>query len=463
MNSMDPAWIGRSFDTDLLIFRSLFAIDSNTNLPVSTQYILATDGIGGLQWQDAFTNLSTYSGLVKAGVGYLPSTIYSFSTQLNTLSSVNGTGLSSISTSIGLGGIPGSITGPQLYSTVAGLGKASYVSTATLNNTICSTVNGLGTAGYISAANLTATLSNVFDISTPITSTVVGLGTISYVSTPSLISSLDGLATYGYVSSLHLQSTVRGLGRAGYISTAALTSTFTGARISLLSNSASTVQGLGTLGYVSTQTLLSSTDGLMRNISVDRAGTLVVYNSHVTVSSLQNLAFLSTFYHSSITYKGNNGPQEFEAIAQDINFSSATINFGDYSNYITSTSLITIDVYPTFLFNEMSLICATTVFSFSTLLQYDHNPVPDIVNHSYLVGTGFLTGNSNFFNQPIRMTFTGCNIVGHYDQPYTLIHRMPGSLSYNLTGGIDNTTTSMAMYMASTNSLFISIQNPLIF
>ena len=50
MNSMDPAWIGRSFDTDLLIFRSLFAIDSNTNLPVSTQYILATDGIGGLQW-----------------------------------------------------------------------------------------------------------------------------------------------------------------------------------------------------------------------------------------------------------------------------------------------------------------------------------------------------------------------------------------------------------------------------
>ncbi len=128
---MDPfALNGRSLDTYLVIFRSLFAIDSNTNLPVSSTYILGTDGLGGLNWQDIFTNISSYSGLIGAPIPYLPSTIYSFSSQLLTLSTITGNTFSTLSTQdayqfstlstmIGRGGIPGSITSQELQSTVS--------------------------------------------------------------------------------------------------------------------------------------------------------------------------------------------------------------------------------------------------------------------------------------------------------------------------------------------------------
>jgi len=46
---------------DLTVLRSLFALDPNTNIPISTNWFLTADGIGGLQWESMAWNMSTVS------------------------------------------------------------------------------------------------------------------------------------------------------------------------------------------------------------------------------------------------------------------------------------------------------------------------------------------------------------------------------------------------------------------
>lgn len=457
---MDPfSPNGRSLDTDLLILRSLFAIDSNTNLPITAQYLLTTDGNGGLKWEDIFTNMSAYSSNSGGGIGYLPSTINSFSTSILSMSSIQGTGFSTLSTSIGNGGIPGSITGPQLFSTTVGLGKYGYV----IMPSSISTLDGLGTYGYVSSAGLAQTVINLFnanyDMSTPTTSTNVGLGSFGYVSTSQLTSTLQGAASIGYVSTSQLQSTVLGLGKFNYVSSAALTSTFAGARGAIFLTSASTINGLGTLGYVSTLTFLSATQSLLRNINVDRAGNLIVYNANVTVSSLQNMGFLSTFHTSSLLFKGTNGPITASTTNRDLYFSTAQLQFMNHSNYITPTTKITLDVYPNFLFCYMNLTNNTTVLPFSTFLTYKGSPMLDTTNNSWMVASGFTSGTSNAFQTPLKMSIAATNIYGNYDEEYVLTHRLVNALSFNLSGGLTNSNVNI--YMASTNSVFVTMQNGL--
>ena len=457
---MDPfSPNGRSLDTDLLILRSLFAIDSNTNLPITSQYLLTTDGKGGIIWQDVFTNMSAYSSNTGGGIGNLPSTINSFSTSILSMSSIQGTGFSTLSTSIGNGGIPGSITGPQLFSTTQGLASYGYTSSLSLQSTLV----GLGSYGYVSSAGLAQTVVNLFntnyDMSTPTTSTNVGLGTFGYVSTSQLASTLQGAASIGYVSSTQLQSTVLGLGKFNYISTAALTSTFAGARGAIFLTSASTINGLGTLGYVSTLTFLSATQGLLRNINVDRAGNLIIYNANVTVSSLQSMGFLSTFHTSSLTFKGTNGPITASTTNRDLYFSTAQLQFTNHSNYITPTTKITLDVYPNFLFCYMNLTNNTTILPFSTFLTYKGSPMLETTNNSWMVASGFTSGMSNAFQTPLKMSIAATNIYQNYDEEYVLTHRLVNGLSLNLSGGLTNSNVNI--YMASTNSVFVTMQNGL--
>ena len=154
---MDPrAFTKKGYDTDLLILRTLFALNPNTNLPISSFYVATTDGIGGLYWLSAVDYISA-----ATGIGNLPSTVAYLSTGLSSItgnytnfstyvSSVIIQGLSSLSTAIGNVNLTGTITPIQLTSTVIGLGAASYISSITLR----STVQGLGTTGYISTSGL---------------------------------------------------------------------------------------------------------------------------------------------------------------------------------------------------------------------------------------------------------------------------------------------------------------------
>lgn len=61
----------------------MFALNPDTNMPISTNYVVTTDGIGGLTWLNPFTNLST----AGPGVGYLPSTLLNLTSNLSSLSS----------------------------------------------------------------------------------------------------------------------------------------------------------------------------------------------------------------------------------------------------------------------------------------------------------------------------------------------------------------------------------------
>ncbi len=308
---MDPrAFTKKGYDTDLLILRTLFALNPNTNLPISSFYVATTDGIGGLYWLSAIDYISA-----ATGVGNLPSSIVSLSTGLSSIngnftnlstyvSSVIVQGISSLSTALGNIDLTGTIVPRQLtssiiglgtsryisslslQSTVAGLGSASYISSATLSNyTASSFVSSftwlLNDTRYISTGNLLSTSSNFLyrfenlGVLNPNTVNVFGtlnltgntIGTVNnyQFADSNLISSLEGLGNLGYISTLSLTSTLEGLGTAGFLSTISLISSIDGlATYGYISSLTfkSSIEGLATTGYISSLSLLSTVTGL---------------------------------------------------------------------------------------------------------------------------------------------------------------------------------------------------------
>jgi hypothetical protein len=161
----------------------------------------------------------------------------------------------------------------NLTSTVAGLGTAGYISTATFLSSmlgmssnissmidpveLASTVVALGTVGFVSSIGLTAILN----------STVAGVNTYvsSMIDPVELASSITSLGTQGFISSIgfdaKLASTTAGLGTATYISATQLYSTVAGITFSGSTNTLSSARIFtssinaafvtGTQGYIS--------------------------------------------------------------------------------------------------------------------------------------------------------------------------------------------------------------------
>lgn len=327
---MDPrAFNRKGYDTDLLILRTLFALNPNTNLPISSFYVATTDGIGGLYWLSAVDYISAATGIAN-----LPSTLRTLSTGLSTtngnfsnfssyVSTVIIQGLSSLSTAIGNGSLPGSITAFQLNSTVIGLGSVNYISSLSLQ----STVNGLGSIGYLSTPSLVSTIQGLGSASYISTTALANYVASSLVSTVSwltfaeryisagnllstssdLLSKIENLNLGSNISSVFVYGTLNlsnvSIGVLNYtpqdISTL---STSVGVQIEGLSsalyenavgyalstNLFSSLAGLGTLGYLSTASLISSLDGL---------GTLGYLSSGAVTSTtlgLGNLGYVSS-------------------------------------------------------------------------------------------------------------------------------------------------------------------------
>ena len=177
---MDPRLYGkRGYDMDLTVFRSLFALDPNTNIPISTNLLMTSDGIGGIQWE----SLAWYTSTVSISNIKILDVNTANAIPVHNLTIQNGNLLVD-----GAGAIGSGISIIQLASSITGLGSAGYVSTTSLY----STVAGLGTAGYVSSATLTKT--------------VEALGTTGYISTTSLYSTVAGLGTAGYVSTAQFNS-----------------------------------------------------------------------------------------------------------------------------------------------------------------------------------------------------------------------------------------------------------------
>ena len=305
---MDPyIQNNRSYDTDLLILRSLFALNPDTNLPISTNYIMTTDGAGGISWIDPiiFGGISL-PNLVSTVAG-LGSINYVSTSFLNTALTSSLKGLGTINY------ISTSYLNTALTSSLEGLGTLNYVSTSYLNSALRSSIEGLGTVGYVSAQTLAITTNTA---NAALTSSIFILNPSRYVSTGALISTVkgildsadfalqigdfdaglistsQGLGTLGYISTAafrsSLTSTSQGLGTLGYISTAALRSSLT-----------STVQGLGSAGYVSTSFMANYVTSAVAN-----AGTSGNYVSVPTLTLTLNtkVAGLGTQGYVSTSY-----------------------------------------------------------------------------------------------------------------------------------------------------------------
>jgi hypothetical protein len=329
---MDPyIQNNRSYDTDLLILRSLFALNPDTNLPISTNYIMTTDGAGGISWIDPiiFGGISL-PNLVSTVAG-LGSINYVSTSFLNTALTSSLKGLGTINY------ISTSYLNTALTSSLEGLGTLNYVSTSYLNSALRSSIEGLGTVGYVSAQTLAITTNTA---NAALTSSIFILNPSRYVSTGALISTVkgildsadfalqigefdagltstsQGLGTLGYISTAafrsSLTSTSQGLGTLGYISTAALRSSLT-----------STVQGLGSAGYVSTSFMANYVTSAVAN-----AGTSGNYVSVPTLTLTLN------------TKVAGLGTQGYVSTSYLVNYvTNALNNVGTSGNYVSTPTL----------------------------------------------------------------------------------------------------------------------------
>ncbi len=227
----------KTYDTDSIALRRIFAYDISNNAPFSTGFVLTSLTRGSASFVSPTLSLSTI------GLSNLPATISTLTSDLlSTAQQVGNTYTSSAvvflpSTVAGLGSsgyLSSASLGPYFTSTTTGLGTSGYVSTSYLNLALTSTNIGLGTFGYLSSGVFTA----------PLGSTIQGLGTYGYISTSQLTSSLAGLGTLQYISSSQFLSSVASLSQQGYVSSSQLTSS---------------IAGLGTAGYLSSVQTFRST------------------------------------------------------------------------------------------------------------------------------------------------------------------------------------------------------------
>jgi hypothetical protein len=422
---------------DTTIFRSLLAINPATNFPISKNYLLSTDGLGDLLWKDVLTTLSTQDQYI----GFLPSTIYTMSNFMYNIST---------------GVLPGSLSTPNLTSTVNGLATAGYISSATFT----STITGLGTLGYLSSAFMASTID--------------GLGTYGYVSSATLKSTIDGLGTR-YVSTQSLASTITGLGTYGYVSSATLVNTIANMGLSYVSTLSlnSTIVGLGTYGYPSSATLLSSmnvassnlissiTDILAnkQNIYLTTAGALVIAGSNinVTISTMSSFYFYDSFFNSSIHYKGKNGLQLPYNPSPTYDFYVSTLDtrLDRFSSYTHPTTSLSLEIFPNIIFPQINTNSNPQIYHVSSFLQYNASTI------NILQQTKFLAMNnsaSNIFQQPLRLNIPGEVLKTYYNYPYLLTHRFINVSASNTNVGFDR-SSNVQVFFDSTSSYYLSIQN----
>ena len=306
MSGCPPTNIGpgassrKTYDTDSLVMRRIFAYDPMTNTPLSTNYILSADVKGVVLFKNPLEVLSTFGwadlpdqivsttifviSSISTTNGYLASTVsffapsYPSSQQIFLPSTVNGLGTT------------GYISTTSLTSSLIGLGSMGYLSSGIIITPLNSTIVGLGSSGFIS--------------STQLTSSLVGLGSIGFISSSQLTSSVVGLGSIGYISSTQLLSSLVGLGSLGYISSASLYSTVNTAL-------ASTVKGLGSATYVSSTQLTSSIVGLgssgyLSSFIFSNLSTVFLSSGFITASSISTFGLaVSGVANISTLFIGN--------------------------------------------------------------------------------------------------------------------------------------------------------------
>jgi hypothetical protein len=290
------AIVRKTYDTDSIVLRRIFAVEPETNTRVSTNSVLVTGSSGQAIFQDGIAFLSTI-GAPTSG------------TFASTVSGLGTIGYLSVGTA-------GDVTSGQLVSTAGGLGSLDYISSSQLISSIVGLgsiylSSGGGGSGDVTTANLTSTTLGLGSLdyisSSQLISSIVGLGSIYLssgggigdVTAENLTSTTLGLGTLNYISTLELFSTVRGLGSI-YLSTGLLTIDLT-----------STTQGLGLLGYISTSQLISTVGGIAKTFStvyyISEAGGINISGPTTGFYIDNTNANISTLINNNITINTTGG------------------------------------------------------------------------------------------------------------------------------------------------------------
>jgi len=323
--------VRKTYDTDVITLRRIFAVNPTSNTPISSGQILATGQNGESFFVNPFQvssiaalqiGLSTISTTAGAGgggqpaltstvvglgtAGYISSSQFLSSfqglsniavTKINAGAGItvsnNGIGQLTITNSAS-GGV--GVTTDQLFSTVAGLGEIGYVSTPSLQGLI-STANLIGLISTANLLNLVSTNNLTGIVST---ANLLNLVSTSFLQT-SLVSTVTGL------SNVAVTKIIAGTGievNSGGIGEVTITNTGGGGGGGITNTQLiSTVTGLGTIGYVSTPSLLGlistanlsglvSTNNLIDLISTANLSGLVSTNNLVDLVSTANLSKL---------------------------------------------------------------------------------------------------------------------------------------------------------------------------
>ena len=472
--------------SDRIILRTVYAVDSNTGLFLSTGQVLFTNGLGGTNWVDMLSTLTIAGGPI---MNNMPSTISSYSTVIYTNTSSLSSSTYELTRAVcSIGAIANATTASIV---TANLGSAGYVSTATMStyvgqaistlgaspSTISTLVPSLSTFQYANSSTL-STMNSDIDAATR--STVAGLVVYGYVLSNQLTSTIDGLGQVGYISTIatpmSLQSTVAGLGSSGYVSSSTLLNTINTMGNIYVSTASltSTVGGLSTFGYatnVDLSTAILAISAAKNSIRFDTVGNVILSGSSnlITFTNASAVIYTSTFFQSSMKYSG--APVGSTIIGRllntnDMEFSTATINLAAFSSFINNNSLITLDVYPTYVFTKLGTgATAPAVVAMSTLLKSGNTILLDttttnslfVGNTKVLLESGITVDSSNVYNQPIKLTVPIPH-VWDFTNPYTLYHYMPSSIQTNqLQNALHSTIVTP--YFGSTGSIFVSIQN----
>ena len=355
----------KTYDTDSIVLRRIFAYDISNNSPFSTGYVLTSLTKGVASFESPLVSLSTI------GFANLPAQVSTISGEL-------------FSTCVALSLLYPSSAQVFLPSTVTGLGSSGYVSSLSLNAALTSTSIGLGTLGYISSGVILG----------PITSSLIGLGTLGYVSSSQLLSTVNGLGNF-YLSSSMLTSTVEGLGSSGYISTSQLISTIDGLGLFYVSTSqlTSTVEGLGSSRYVSSSQLTSSLVGL---------GSLGYLS---TVSILR-----STFQNSYAAPWSNAGFLYSNVSTNTISLSTIRFDIGSAmrSQIIPSTTKLDIELKPNVQFAYYDTTSGN--YQFNSLLTrgstFTQSNILGIESMTYYILNSNVINLSFFFQEKMRFLIT---------------------------------------------------------
>lgn len=380
----------KTYDTDSIVLRRIFAYDISNNSPFSTGYVLTSLTKGTVSFVSPLVSLSTIGyTVIPAQISTLTGDLFSTSVAMSLLyPSSTEVFLPSTVTGLGASGyVSTTYLDYALISTTNMLGTLGYISSAVVSGPIGSSIIGLGTVGYVSSTQLASTVAglgtSLYISSSQLTSTVAGLGTSYYVSTSQIMSTVEGLASSGYISSLQLTSTVTGLGSSGFISTSQLQST---------------IRGLGTFQFISTSQLQSTVGGL------GSAG----YLSSVRIVR-------STFQNINTTSWSNIGYLYSNVSTNTISLSTISFDLGASmrSNIIPAVTKLDIELKPNLQFAYYDTTSGN--YQFNSLLVQGTTFVPSkvigIESLTYYILNSNVINLSFFFQEKVRFLITDPTVL----------------------------------------------------